>query len=69
MRQILHGCAKTTKAIRRKIQNSQKSIAKTVLKWRKRGFQHDAPMGPKKIHSTILSNRPLSKLENKKTLV
>ncbi|QYF48791.1 hypothetical protein RHABOEDO_001007 [Candidatus Rhabdochlamydia oedothoracis] len=54
MGQIVHGCAKTTEAIRRKIQNSQKSIAKladelslnpkTVLKWRKRGFQHDAPM-------------------------
>ncbi|QYF48956.1 hypothetical protein RHABOEDO_001200 [Candidatus Rhabdochlamydia oedothoracis] len=49
-----------------KYKNSQKSIAKlaeelslnpkTVLKWRKRGFQHDAPMGTKKIHSTILSN-------------
>jgi transposase-like protein len=66
MGQVLHGCAKTTEAIRRAIQNSQKSLAKlaeelslnpkTVLKWKKRDFLHDAPMGPKKIHSTVLSN-------------
>jgi hypothetical protein len=65
MGQILHGCAKTTEAIRRSIQNSQKSIAKlaeelslnpkTIRKWKKRSFQHDAPMGPKEIHSTVLS--------------
>jgi len=65
MGQILHGCAKTTKAIRRTIQNSQKSIAKlagelslnpkTILKWKKRAFQQDAPMGPKEICSTVLS--------------
>lgn len=65
MGQILHGCAKTTEAIRRTIQNSEKSIAKlaqelslnpkTVLKWKKRNFLHDMPMGPKKVHSTVLS--------------
>jgi transposase InsO family protein len=65
MGQILHGCAKTTEAIRRTIQNSEKSIAqlaeklninpKTVLKWKKRSFLHDAPMGPKQIHSSVLS--------------
>lgn len=65
MGQILHGCAKTTEAIRRTIQNSEKSAAKlakelslhpkTVLKWKKRNFLQDAPMGPKQIHSTVLS--------------
>lgn len=66
MGQVLHGCAKTTEAIRRTIQNSKKSLAKlanelslnpkTILKWKKRDFQHDAPMGPKKIRSTVLSS-------------
>ena len=66
MGQILHDCAKTTEAIRGTIQNTQKSLAKlseelklnpkTISKWKKRSFQHDAPMGPKKIWSTILSN-------------
>ncbi len=47
MGQILHGCATTTKAIRRAIQNSQESLRalsrryginrKTVAKWKKRG--------------------------------
>lgn len=65
MEQVLHGCAKTTEVIRRAIQNSQKGIAKladafslnpnTILKWKKRDFQHDAPMGPKEIRSTVLS--------------
>lgn len=27
---------------------------KTVAKWRKREFTHDAPMGPKEAHSTVL---------------
>lgn len=57
MGQVLHGCAKTTQAVRRAIQNSQESLRvlseryhlnpKTILKWRKRTFVHDAPMGPK----------------------
>jgi hypothetical protein len=48
MGQVLHGCATTTEAIRRAIQNSQESLralatryginAKTVAKWKKRGF-------------------------------
>jgi DNA-binding transcriptional regulator YiaG len=46
MGQILHGCATTTAALRRAIQNSQESLSaladrfhinvKTVAKWRKR---------------------------------
>ncbi len=46
MGQILHGCAKTTEAIRFAIQNSQESLKtlarkysinpKTVAKWKKR---------------------------------
>ena len=65
MGQILHGCAKTTQAIRRAIQNSQESLKvlseryhlnpKTISKWRKRSFVNDAPMGPKHPHSSILS--------------
>lgn len=65
MGQVLHGCAKTTQAVRRAIQNSQESLRvlseryhlnpKTVLKWRKRPFVHDAAMGPKNPHSSVLS--------------
>lgn len=57
MGQILHGCAKTTEALRRTIQNSKESIAKlaerydlnpkTIVKWKKRLFTQDATMGPK----------------------
>ena len=56
MGQTLHGCARTTQAVRRTIQRSQLSLAalaerhginpKTVAKWRKR-HRDDAPMGPK----------------------
>ena len=65
MGQILHGSATTTHAIRAAIQRSKaplKELAaqyglnqKTVAKWRKRAFVHDAPMGPKAPHSTVLS--------------
>jgi len=65
MGQILHGSARTTAAVRRAIQHSQESLnklaerhginPKTVAKWRKREFVHDAPMGPKKVRSTVLS--------------
>jgi transposase-like protein len=65
MGQVLHGCARTTQAVRRAIQHSQASIgalalrynlnAKTVSKWKKRDFVSDAPMGPKTISSTVLS--------------
>ena len=57
MGQILHGSATTTHAVRAAIQRSKaplKELAarhglnqKTVAKWRKRAFIHDAPMGPK----------------------
>lgn len=65
MGQILHSCATTTEAVRRAIQHSQESIAaladrhginaKTVQKWKKRQFVHDAPMGPKSVRSTVLT--------------
>jgi transposase-like protein len=63
MGQILH--AKTTHAVRAAIQRSKASIKelasrydlnpKTVMKWRKRAFLYDAPMGPKVPRSTVLS--------------
>ena len=65
MGQVLHGCARTTAAVRRAIQHSQKSLnelaeqyginPKTVAKWKKRTFANDAPMGPKERRSTVLS--------------
>src|SRR4029450_2224040 len=65
MGQILHGSATTTHAIRAAIQRSKaplKELAarhglnrKTVAKWKKRSFLHDAPMGPKAPRSTVLT--------------
>lgn len=65
MGQILHGCAATTAAIRRTIQNSQESLkqiadryhinVKTVAKWRKRTTVEDSPMEPHQPHSTVLT--------------
>jgi transposase-like protein len=65
MGQLLHGSARTTAAVRRAIQQSQESLAKlakrydlnpkTVAKWKKRAHVHDAPMGPKQCHSTVLT--------------
>ena len=65
MGQVLHGCARTTEAVRREIQNSKESLKalserlglnyKTVLKWKRRDFVHDMPMGPKDPHSTVLT--------------
>jgi hypothetical protein len=65
MGQILHGSATTTHAVRAAIQRSKataKELAeqyslnpKTVAKWKKRTFVHDAPMGPKDPRSTVLS--------------
>jgi len=65
MGQILHGCATTTAALRRTIQNSQESLSqmatryhinvKTVAKWRKRTSVKDAQMGPSQPHSTVLT--------------
>lgn len=65
MKQILHGSATTTEAIRRAIQNSQASLRelatchginpKTVAKWRRRSSVSDARMGSREPHSTVLS--------------
>ena len=63
MGQVLHGCARTTAAVRRAIQSSQESLIalaqrydinpKTVHKWRKRSSVVDAPMGPKPRSTTL----------------
>jgi hypothetical protein len=65
MGQVLHGFARTTASVRRALQHSQKSLhelaeqyginPKTVAKWKKRGFANDAPMGPKEVRSTVLT--------------
>mgnify|MGYP005809752865 CR=1 FL=1 len=65
MGQVLHGCARTTEAIRREIQRSQESLRtlarryginpKTVAKWKHRQSVQDAPMGPRERRSTVLS--------------
>ncbi len=65
MGQILHGCARTTEAVHREIQNSKESMKrlserlglnyKTVTKWRHCDFVHDMPMGPKDPHYTVLT--------------
>lgn len=65
MGQVLHGCACTTEAVRREIQNSKASLIKlaaqyginpkTVAKWRQRDSVQDAPMGPKVVRSTVLT--------------
>jgi hypothetical protein len=65
MGQVLHGCATTTEAIRRAIQNSQESLRalarrhginpKTVAKWKLRETVADRPTGPKEVKSTVLS--------------
>ena len=65
MGQVLHGSATTTHAIRAAIQRSKATAKelseryglnpKTVAKWKKRAFVHDAPMGPKAPRSTVLS--------------
>src|SRR5436305_9957826 len=65
MGQVLHGCATTTEAVRRAIQNSQESLRalakrhginqKTVAKWKQRETIADRPTGPKEAKSTVLS--------------
>ena len=65
MGQVLHGCARTTEAVRRAIQHSQESLRalakrysvnpKTIAKWRKRCSVTDLPTGPKQAGSTVLS--------------
>src|SRR6516225_6223191 len=63
MGQVLHGCATTTEAVRRAIQNSQESLRalakryginqKTVAKWKRRETVADRSTGPKE--ATVLS--------------
>lgn len=65
MGQVLHGSATTTETARRAIQARQESVraaakrygisATTVQKWRSRQTSTDARMGPKELHSTVLS--------------
>jgi hypothetical protein len=65
MGQVLHGCATTTEAIRRAIQNSKASLRvlskryginpKTVAKWKRRASVADLRTGPKDPKSTSLS--------------
>src|SRR3954467_1351265 len=61
----LHGSARTTQRVRAELQRSQeatRSLAaryglnpKTVAKWRRRGSTTDAPMGPTRPHSSVLT--------------
>ncbi len=65
MGQVLHGCAKTTHAVRAELQRSRASVAmlarlfginpKTFLKWRKRAVVRDSPMRPKEARSAVLT--------------
>lgn len=65
MGQVLHGCARTTEAVRRAIQLQQESVRTlarrfgvsptTIQKWRKRTTTVDAAMGPKEPRSTVLT--------------
>jgi hypothetical protein len=60
MGQVLLGCGSTST-----LQHSQKSLhelaeqyginPKTVAKWKRRSFANDAPMGPKEVLSTDLT--------------
>ena len=65
MGQVLHGCARTTEAVRRAIQDSQASLnvlaaryginPKTIAQWRQRQNVQDSPMGPKLVRSSVLT--------------
>jgi transposase len=65
MGQVLHGCARTTEAVRRAIQLQQERVRTlarrysvsptTIQKWRKRAAMTDARMGPKEAHSSALT--------------
>ena len=62
---VLHGCARTTPRVRAELQASQASTRalaaryglnpKTVAKWRERTDTADAPMGPSRPRSTVLT--------------
>ena len=61
MGQVLHGCARTTEAVRLAIQGREESVRAlaarygvsptTIQKWRKRDHVHDAAMGPKQVRT------------------
>jgi len=63
MVQVLHARATTTIAVRKKIQQSKKSISeiarefsinrKTVMKWKKRDDVIDLPFGSKKLRTVM----------------
>ena len=65
MGQVLHGCARTTEAVRLAIQGREESVRTlaarygvsptTIQKWRKRDHVHDAAMGPKEVRSSTLT--------------
>ena len=65
MASVLHGSARTTPRIRAELQASQENSRalaaayglnpKTVAKWRGSALTSDAPMGPKKPKSTVLT--------------
>ena len=65
MGQLLHGSARTSAAVRHAIPQRQESLAKrakrsdvtpkTGAKWQQRAHVHDAPMGPKQCHATVLT--------------
>ncbi len=65
MASMLHGCARTTPRIRAELQGSKesaRSLARryglnpnTVAKWKGRPNTLDAPMGPRRPHSTVLT--------------
>src|SRR5688572_11904213 len=62
---LLHGCARTTPCVRAELEASQASTRvlaaryglnpKTVAKWRARSDTADAPMGPHRPRSTVLT--------------
>ncbi len=62
---MFHARAKTTPKVRRKMQKHQKSLMtlakrygvnlKTIAKWRKIDFVHDAPTGQKFVHAKNLT--------------
>ena len=65
MASVLHGCARTTPRIRAELQASKESARslarryglnpKTVAKWKSRPDTLDAPMGPRRPCSTVLT--------------
>ena len=65
MGRVLHGCARTTEAVRLAIQGREESVRTlaarygvsptTIQTWRKRDHVHDAATGPKELRSSTLT--------------